>query len=480
MARHQSSTGTTSTGSTAGTTGTQAHSSTTHQNLKRTITLPQALGVAFHQVVGGGVVALMGVAIAMTGAGTPLAFAIAALMVIVYSLPIASLSSAMPVVGGRYTYGARLFSPSVGFVAMWFAVLATIQLSLMALAGATYAQSLWPNLPARPLAFAFITVFFVANLLGAAFSSRLGILLGVVMLAAFGLYAGVGTAKTDFSHFSDVVPDGIGGLLSTAALLTFASTGAVAVADLGGEMKRPGRDIPLSVVGGTLFAAVLYIAVAIPSVGVLGPDASAGTTMTVVADAVLSPSGVAFFVIGGALCAVVGHINSQLLAATKPVLAATGDGWLPARLGAVNQRFGTPHWLLCCLYAVGVAPVLLGFSVASVAGMASVATGPIMTILVAASWRLRNRDPRAYAAAPFRLGRRLHLLCVAAGLAVLAFQTYLLVRDLTRPAALALALWTGLGLLLWLIRRTKVRSATAAAAAAEADTPATRKETVHE
>lgn len=262
-------------------------------NLKRTITLPQALGVSFHQVVGGGVVALMGVAIGMTGAGAPLAFAIAALAVVVYSLPIATLASAMPVVGGRYAYAAKIFTPSVGFVAMWFAVLVTIQLSLMALAGASYAQSLLPGLPTRGVAFGLMTVFFLANLFGATFSSRLGILLGLVMLAAFGLYAAAGLGQVKWSHFAEFTPHGVDGLLSTAALLTFATTGAVAVADLGGEMKRPGRDIPLSVVGGTAFAALLYVLVAIPSVGVLGPAAAADTTMTSVAEAILPPAGAA-------------------------------------------------------------------------------------------------------------------------------------------------------------------------------------------
>ncbi|MCX4792313.1 APC family permease [Streptomyces sp. NBC_01221] len=426
-------------------------------NLKRTITLPQALGVAFHQVVGGGVVALMGVAIAMTGSGTPLAFVIAAVAVIIYSIPIATLASAMPVVGGRYTYGARVFSPTVGFVAMWFAVLVTIQLSLMALAGAAYAQSLWPSLPARPVAFVFMTVFFVANLFGAAFSSRVGILLGFIMLAAFGLYGVTGLGHVQWTHFSEFTPQGVGGLLSTAALLTFATTGAVAVSDLGGEMKRPGRDIPVSVVGATAFAAVLYVLVAIPSIGVLGPQAAANKTMTAVAEVILSPSGAAFFVIGGALCAVVGHINSLLLAATKPVLAAIDDGWLPAGLGAVNKRYGTPHWLLTVLYVVGVAPVLLGFSVEAVAGMASIATGPILAILVAASWRLRTRSPRQYAAAPFKLSRGVHLACTVTGGVVLVVQTYLLIGRLTPQANLAFALWALLGVGVWALRHKKVR-----------------------
>ncbi|MDI3408982.1 APC family permease [Streptomyces cavernicola] len=421
-------------------------------NLKRSITLPQALGVSFHQIVGGGVIALMGVAVALTGGGAPLAFAIAAVMVIVYSMPVAVLGSAMPVTGGRYSYAARLISPSMGFTTMWFSVLVTIQLSLMALAGADYLHSLVPSVPARPLALGLITVFFLANLAGAAFSNRLGIVLAFVMLAAFLLYGFAGLPQVEWSTLGEVAPNGTGNLLTAAALLTFAVTGSTYVAELGREMKRPGRDIPLSMIGGIVLSAVLYVFLAIPSVGVLPVPDVAGKPMSVVADHVLSPGGFAFFILGGALASVVGHMNSLLLTATKPVLAAIGDGWLPPRLGAVNERYGTPHWLLFGLYLIGAVPVVIGFSVASIAGMVSVAATPMLAIMIISSCRLRARYPRLYEAAPFRMPWRLHLITVALGTVVLAVQAYLLLDKLTGPAAVALACWLVAGAALWLVR----------------------------
>ena len=449
---------------------------TSQTNLKRTITLPQALGFSFHQVVGGGIIALMGTAIAMTGSGTPLAFGIAAVAVLIYSMPIASMASALPVVGSRYTYAARFISPSVGFGSMWFAVLVTIQLSLMALAGAQYAQALLPGLPVRIVAFGLVTVFFLANLFGAALSNRIGLVLGVVMVIAFGLYSFVGVGKIDWSHFHDMTPQGVTGLLSTAALLTFATTGAVATADLGGEMKRPGRDIPLSIIGGTAFAAILYILVALPSVGVLGPDAAAGKPMTGVAQSILSPAGVTFFIVGGALFAVIGHINSLLLAATKPVLAATTDGWLPAGLGAVNAKYGTPHWLLFILYLVGIAPILLGFSVGAIAGMASVAVGPILAIMIVSSWILRRKKPELYQAAPFKLSHGLHLTLCVLGIAVLAVQTVLLIAKLTVPAMIAMSAWVVVGIIVWAMRRKHVESIVATHAETHSSTKAQNSE----
>lgn len=425
-------------------------------NLRRSITLPQALGVSFHQIVGGGVIALMGTAIALTGGGAPIAFALAAVAVVVYTLPLAVLGSAMPVTGGRYAYAARLISPSMGFTTMWFSLLVSIQLSLMALTGADYLHGMLPAVPARPLALVLLTVFLLANLAGAAFSNRLGVALAVVMLAAFLVYAGVGLPQVHWSTLGDIAPHGAGHLATAAALLTFSVTGSSYVAEIGREMKRPGRDIPVSMIGGIVLAAVLYALLAIPSVGVLPVGQVAGQPMSVVAKHILSSGGFAFFVLGGALVSVVGHLNSMLVTSTKPVLAAIGDGWLPARLGAVNKRFGTPHWLLVGLYLIGAVPVLAGFDVAAIAGMVSIATTPMLAIMIIASGRLRVRHPELQQAAPFRLPWRLHIATVVLGTAMLALQAYLVLDEVTGPAAVALVCWLVAGAGVWLARRKRV------------------------
>lgn len=53
------------------------------QNLKRTITTPQALGISFIQIVGGGVVSLTGIAIALTDGGVSVAFLLAAIAILI-------------------------------------------------------------------------------------------------------------------------------------------------------------------------------------------------------------------------------------------------------------------------------------------------------------------------------------------------------------------------------------------------------------
>ncbi|WP_427015436.1 APC family permease [Pseudarthrobacter sp. P1] len=144
----------------------------------------QALGISFHQIVGGGVVSLTGVAIAMTGGGVPIAYILAAVAIMLVSLPIAYLGAAMPVAGGNYTYATKLLHPLAGFANLLFFVLLMASLSLYGLTAGTYLNSLNPWFDPTVVAVSRITIFAVANLMGAAFSSKLGIYMAFVMLAA--------------------------------------------------------------------------------------------------------------------------------------------------------------------------------------------------------------------------------------------------------------------------------------------------------
>ena len=431
--------------------------SAAQSNLKRSITLTQATGVAFHQVLGGGVIALMGTAIALTGAGTPLAFLVAGIAVLVYSLPVITIGSAMPAVGGRYSYAARLLSPSAGFFTMWMTILVTIQLSMVTLAAGHYVQAILPWADAKIVAVSIMALFFVLNLFGAALSSKVGIYLGIVMIVAFAMYGVLGMPQVDWSHFTEQMPNGGGNFWYAAALLTFATTGAVAVvSDIGGEMKRPKRDIPIAVIVGTLLTVALYIFVAIPAVGVSGVEDSAGKTLIEMGSSFLSSGQSLFFVIGGALFAVIGHVNSLLTAATKPVLAGIEDGWLPRGLGSVNRRFGTPHWLLLGLFVIGAGPVVLGISVEALAGIAGLCSGLVMAVLLIGSWRLHVKWPEAYRAAPFALKKGPHLALVIIGLGILVVQTVLLFNRLTDANKISLVVWLVLGLVVWFVRRGSV------------------------
>jgi len=406
-----------------------AHVSVNQDNLKKTITTTQATGIAFNQIVGGGIVSLTGIAIAMTGGGVPIAFIIAAISIVIVSFPYAAIGSAMPVTGGAYTYGSRLLHPLAGYGNMVVMVLAQTSLGIYGIAAGQYMNSLneWFN-PTFVAVF-LISFFYLANLLGAAIGARLGVIMSVIMLLGFGLFIVVGLLQVDWVNYPPILPEGFLALIEAAALLTFATGGATVIVELGGEMRTPGKSIPVAMIGGTLLAAVMYVLVAIVGVGVLPVEEVAGQPLSVVAREFLSPPAFVFFILGGAMVAVISTMNAQLLTGSKSLLAAVDDGWFPSKIGSVNKRFGTPHYLLSGLFIVGLLPTVFAVPLDILASSVAAVGQVIFIMVIICALRLRYAHPELHASAPFKLGLQTQWVLSVVGVVVCTYQGYLLLSS---------------------------------------------------
>lgn len=427
-------------------------------NLRRSISTPQAVGIAFNQVVGGGVVALTGVAIALTGGGAPIAYLLAALATMIVSLPYAAIGSAMPVTGGAYTYASRMIHPFAGYLTMCFQALSQTSLALYGIVAGQYMHSLDSRFDPTWVALSMISFFYVANMLGAIVGARLSTAMMLLNFAAFAVFILYGLANIDWVNYPPVLPNGFDKLFQAAALLHFATGGALIVVELGGELKHPGRAIPIAVLVGTSLAAALYVAIAIVAAGILPVAQVANQPLSIVAAHFLPPAALHFFILGGAIIGVIATMNSQLLSGSKGMLAAVDDGWFPNVMGSVNRRFGTPHILLTLLYIVGVVPVLFGIPLDMIASSVS-AVGQMMFVLViVAALRFRYVRPDLHEAAPFKLPLRTQWLLSILGIGLCFFQAFLLLsRGLSTQLLLILfttsAIMVGWGL----VRHAHVR-----------------------
>ncbi|MEG1932889.1 MAG: amino acid permease, partial [Pygmaiobacter sp.] len=163
----------------------------------------------------------------------------------------------------------------------------------------------------------------------------------------------------------------------------FATGGSGSVAYLGGEIKNPGKNIPICMILGTTIVAIVYAGIGLVAGGVMPLDQVANQNLAVVAQSFLSRPLFVFFILFGALGAIATTINSTFMWVTKPLLAACNDfkelGWLPRTLGAVNKKYNTPHYLLIMFYLIGVVPLLFGISLTTVS---SLGTG-IMLLMAA-------------------------------------------------------------------------------------------------
>ena len=124
-----------------------------HGNLdNRTIGLFDATGIGIGAIVGGGILALAGVAFATAGPAAIIAFALNGVIALLTALSFAEMASSFPESGGTYTFAKKVLSVRFAFMVGWIAWFASLMAgALYALGFASYASlalvTLWPGLP---------------------------------------------------------------------------------------------------------------------------------------------------------------------------------------------------------------------------------------------------------------------------------------------------------------------------------------------
>ncbi len=434
------------------------------------LTGPMAFCLGLKQVIGGGVIVLTGTAVALTGAGAAPAYLLASLAVLLVSLPYAVLGAADPVSGSLYRWPARYLDPVSGFLGFWMVLGTHVGLAAYTATFGATLHALLPAIPARLAGPAMLLLVLALNLAGAAASARVGILITVTVALALAALAACGLPRVEAHRLGVLLPHGWHGLLSAAALLTFPLSGATLVTELGGEMRRPARDLPLAIIGATVVAALLYVAVALVVAGLPGTtegrsgQGGAGA-LTAVAARVMDPAGAILFGIGVGIVSMLGIVNAHMLWGSRSILMVCQDRWLPRRFARPN-RFGAPAWPLCLLAAIGTVPVLAGLDVADILRVAGLGAAGSAILSVACAPVYARRQPRAYAGSTLAIRPALLLAAAVAAIGSQLVTLYLLLRDLPPRLGLSWLGWMAAGLLLALARRRAVIAAAPPAPAA--------------
>ncbi len=312
--------------------------------LRRELGLRDAVGIGFGAIVGAGVFVVTGLAAAIAGPALLLALPLAALAAAANALSSAQLAARYPHAGGTYEYGYRVLHPWAGFAAGWmFLASKTAAAGTVGLGIAAYLQRFAPGLPGRAVALAAIVLFTAVNALGVRKSSVANLAIVAVSTLTLLAFSGAGLARFDAARLRPFAPFGGGGVLRAAALLFFAYTGYARVATLGEEVRDPRRTIPRAILITVSAVSLLYLLVALAAVGGAGTPALARTAapLAEAARAMRLPA-LEPVVAGGAVCAMLGVLLSQLLGLSRMVFAMARRGDLPAPLARVEARSGAP------------------------------------------------------------------------------------------------------------------------------------------
>ncbi len=404
------------------------------KDLKRVLGFRDLLGVAIGQIIGAGIMSLMGVAIGMTGRSVPIAFLIAAVLSIVTIIPTVVVGGTLRLRGGHYTMSALLAGKQFGGIYIVLFIISNMTVALMALSFADYFMALFlPDGSQAIIAIICLTVFYVLNMFGIDKMAKVQNVIIVIMCVALGLLAAFGMPHVTPNYLSeDFMTHGVLGLMQAGSLLTFATGGAFVIINLSAEAKNPTRDIPKAIIVATAFVALLYGVLAVVAAGVLPVSQVADKSLALVANAVLPKPLYVFFMVGGAMFALISTLNATFASATKPVLQACVDGWFPAKLGYIHPKYKTPMILLTIFYVIGLAPILLGFNVGILGSLTNIISQIIFIVINVGLIRLPKLVPDEWAKSKFKLSSGAIIGVSVLSVAGCILQIVLLAADMSK------------------------------------------------
>lgn len=407
-----------------------------------------ALGVG--QVIGAGVVSLVGPAIAQTGLSVWLVYFISVLMGLLWCLPYIFLTSALRLSGGRYSVVAGLLGAApAGYISVSI-LISTYTCASFATAMGSYVQSIFPAIPAQAAGIALWTLFFVVNLCGISAVAKLQKAMTWTLIGTLLLFIIFGITKLQNPVFEVGAPDfflnGNEGVFVAAMLLFSSTKGYYTNMNYGKDCKDATRDIPWSMLATVPIIAVIYCGVAVVAAGVLPVEQVAGQPLTLVAKTILPSSLFVIFMIFGPLGALATTTNGALANIPYAIAQSCKDGWLPKSFASTNKR-GSFWKIEIFIYLSGLLPLLLKLNISVITSNMLLFSSCMSLIEAAAFFRLPTKYPEAWKKARLHVPDPVYYALVGTSTLLNIFVIFRSMKSLTPALAMvSILLLVGCGI----------------------------------
>jgi APA family basic amino acid/polyamine antiporter len=270
------------------------------------------------------------------------------------------LSTAMPEVGGAYTYIKAAYAGFVSFIFGCFRWLASIFGAALAAVVFTqqisYVLKIALNLQSfdltqAPLIAAIVVIVIAA--LGIKGKKGVGFTVVFAFIAIFAIFVGSGLfhGLAPIEGFPKNLPNNIPKVFAATVYMFPMFFGVRSLVAGAAQIKHPERNIPKALLLSSLLIIALYICVTYTAVGIVSLQEAqlmrqeAGWQVPLLNLAAQKIFGWA----GGALIAVAGMVASLSALGTSLTVQASilqgmsRDAYLPRLLRSIHQRFGTPY-----------------------------------------------------------------------------------------------------------------------------------------
>jgi APA family basic amino acid/polyamine antiporter len=354
--------------------------------LKRTLGPLGLTALGIGAIIGTGIFVLTGKAAATSaGPAVVLSFVIAGIVSALAALCYAELASSVPVSGSAYTYAYATMGEFVAWIVGWGLVLeyalgaATVAIGwsgyfsdfLTTTFGIVIPQA-WRlsffeagpdgvhgifNIPAFVIIL-LVTVLLIRGTSESDLVNKIIVATKLLIVAFFIIVAGPHVNPANWHPFT---PFGVQGVLSGASLVFFAYIGFDAVSTSAEEVKNPGRDLPIGILGSLAVCTILYVLVSGILTGVVSYKLLNVHSPVSFAMIQLGLGWAGAIIALGAVAGLTTVLLVMLYGQSRVFFSMSRDGLLPKFFAHVHPKFKTPY----------LSSALVGIVVAVVAGVGS-------------------------------------------------------------------------------------------------------------
>jgi amino acid transporter len=306
-------------------------------NNENTLSYWSAVSIGIGGMVGGGIFAVLGLAVQLGGGGTPVAFTLAGIVALITSYSYAHLSVTYPSQGGTVEFlnqgfGSGLFTGGMN-VLLWISYI--IMLALYSFAFGSYGASFFPAadqfLWKHILISLVILVFTGLNVLGATFVGKAEEWIVGIKVSILLFFIAVGLWSVNLQRVQPSTWTSAPELIAGGMIIFLAYEGFELIANAARDVKNPTKNLPRAYYTAVLFVIGLYILISFVTIGNLQVS-----DIVAAKDYALAQSAKPFLGYGGfvlialaALLSTSSAINATLYGTARVSYIIAKDGELP-------------------------------------------------------------------------------------------------------------------------------------------------------
>ncbi|MFZ0761709.1 MAG: amino acid permease [Candidatus Sulfotelmatobacter sp.] len=396
---------------------------TERPELARELGVSHASAVVVGTIIGSGIFLVPAEMMQAVGSArlVYLAWLVGGLLSFFGALTYAELGAMKPQAGGAYVYVRDAYGPLGGFLYAWTwfiiakpASIATIAIGLVRILGTFPIFSFFPataiSVPftitwGQLVAIAAAVLISFLNYLGVKKAGefqlvftllKVAIILGIVIICFSGAGSATGRGWSNFATTFTGAKGGIAGFMAALVAALWAYDGWNDLNMVAGEVKKPGRNIPIALIAGVATVGVLYVLVNAGVQYVLPARAIAASPRPA-SDAVAWVMGRmgASIVSAGMAVSMLVTLNGTIMSGARVPFAVARDGYFFSALAEVHPRFHTPAAAIVLQMILSIVLLLLGGNFRQLFSLAIFAEWLFYMIASSTVFVFRRRDPDA-------------------------------------------------------------------------------------